>query len=107
MGESMEFYRNTTLGRCMMNALDELINNETFNPELALRVVEQFDKSMIEALATVKSKTSFKGHLATYRYCEGVWTFILKDAKFITDGESQDVSIVKIVAADAKLVKRP
>lgn len=45
MGEvNMEFYRKCTLGNTLMNALDEMISNESLNPELAIRIVEQFDK---------------------------------------------------------------
>ncbi|CAI5999714.1 unnamed protein product [Closterium sp. NIES-64] len=32
-----------------------------------------------------------QGHLHTYRFCESLWTFILTDAVFQTDGEVQMV----------------
>ncbi|CAI5461255.1 unnamed protein product [Closterium sp. Naga37s-1] len=104
---SMDYYRKSTLGKCLTDALDELVSNGTITPDLAVRVILQFDKSLVEALETkVKSKTNFKGHLHTYRFCESLWTFILTDAVFQTDGEVQMVDRVKIVAADSKLIAR-
>eukprot|EP00475_Leptophrys_vorax_P011578 TRINITY_DN18140_c0_g1_i1.p1 TRINITY_DN18140_c0_g1~~TRINITY_DN18140_c0_g1_i1.p1 ORF type:complete len:115 (-),score=3.28 TRINITY_DN18140_c0_g1_i1:133-477(-) len=102
---SMDYYRKSTLGKCLTDALDELVNNGTITPDLAVRVILQFDQSLIEALETkVKWKTNFKGHLHTYRFCESLWTFILTDAVFHTDGQVHSVGKVKIVAADTKLV---
>lgn len=64
-------------------------------------------QSMQDALQTkVKSKTNFKGHLHTYRFCDNVWTFILENAAFKTDNETQNVDHVKIVACDAKIIAR-
>jgi len=52
----------------------------------------------------VKSKTTFKGHLHTYRFCDNVWTFILDNPTFRTDnsGEIINSDKVKIVACDGK-----
>eukprot|EP00270_Netrium_digitus_P008455 TRINITY_DN252_c0_g1_i3.p1 TRINITY_DN252_c0_g1~~TRINITY_DN252_c0_g1_i3.p1 ORF type:complete len:124 (+),score=31.76 TRINITY_DN252_c0_g1_i3:52-372(+) len=102
---SYEIYRKSTIGMSLTDALDELVTNGTIPAILAVKILGQFDKSMSEALQTkVKSKTSFKGHLHTYRFCENVWTFILDDATFKTDGEMENVDLVKIVACDAKII---
>ena len=49
-------------------------------------------------------RVSYQGHLHTYRFCDNVWTFILTDAVFQTEGDVQMVDKVKIVAADHKLL---
>jgi hypothetical protein len=41
-----------------------------------------------------------KGNLSTYRFCDNVWTLVLKDVSFKTDNETINVDNVKIVACD-------
>eukprot|EP00897_Mesotaenium_endlicherianum_P008715 jgi/Mesen1/7872/ME000042S07315 len=104
---SYEIYRKSTIGMSLTDALDELVMNGSISPVLAVKILTQFDKSMSETLSTkVKAKTSFKGHLHTYRFCDNVWTFILENATFKTDGEVQQVDRIKIVSCDAKIIGR-
>ncbi|WFD39754.1 Transcription initiation factor IIA subunit 2 [Malassezia japonica] len=95
-----EFYRQSSIGMQLTDALDELIQSGHINPILAMKVLEQFDKSISETLANnVKSKGTVKGHLHNYRLCDEVWTFIVKDALFKLDnGEMLSVDRAKIVA---------
>ncbi|WFD41908.1 Transcription initiation factor IIA subunit 2 [Malassezia psittaci] len=95
-----EFYRQSSIGMQLTDALDELIQSGHINPILAMKVLEQFDKSISETLANqVKSKGTVKGHLHNYRLCDEVWTFIVKNAMFKLDnGETLPVDRVKIVA---------
>lgn len=84
----------------LTDALDELIQSGHINPILAMKVLEQFDKSIAETLANnVKSKGNVKGHLHNYRLCDEVWTFIVKNAQFKLDnGELLPADRVKLVA---------
>jgi len=44
-----------------------------------------------------------QGHLDTYRFCDEVWTFIIKDVHFKLDGNTTlDAEKIKIVACLAK-----
>ncbi|XP_038689262.1 transcription initiation factor IIA subunit 2-like [Tripterygium wilfordii] len=102
---TFELYRRSTIGMCLTETLDEMVQSGTLTPELAIQVLVQFDKSMTEALELqVKSKVSVKGHLHTYRFCDNVWTFILQDALFKHDDNQENVGRVKIVACDSKLL---
>jgi len=60
----------------------------------------QFDKSLADIMVKqVKTKTTLKGHLRTYRLCDDVWTFIIKDPVFKM--ESNDMvssNRIKIIA---------
>eukprot|EP00124_Ichthyophonus_hoferi_P005265 Ihof_evm2s719 gene=Ihof_evmTU2s719 len=104
MGErNYALYRKTTLGQSLSDSLDELIQNQQINPQLAMKVLLQFDKSINTLLASkVKAKTSFRGSLHTYRFCDNVWTFILQNANFRSDGDTIEAQLVKIVACDGK-----
>jgi len=58
---NFELYRRTTLGECLTDALDELIRGSQITPQLAIRVLMQFDKSMAEALSTqVRAKLNLR-----------------------------------------------
>ncbi|WRT64780.1 transcription initiation factor IIA subunit 2 [Kwoniella shivajii] len=99
-----EFYRGSSIGTALTDALDELITQGDIPPQLAMRVLQQFDKSLTECLQKgVKNKTTVKGHLATYRLCDDVWTFVVKDPQFKMEGTGAGSEIVtapkiKIVA---------
>lgn len=73
-------------------------------PQLACKVLLQFDKSINQTLATrVKSRLTFKASkLNTYRFCDNVWTFMLNDVEFREVQEITRIDKVKIVACDGK-----
>ncbi|EFP82144.1 Transcription initiation factor IIA small chain (TFIIA 13.5 kDa subunit) [Puccinia graminis f. sp. tritici] len=96
-----ELYRRSSLGLALTDALDELIQSGHINPQLALTVLKQFDKSASQVLSTqLRSKCTVKGHLSTYRLCDEVWTFLLHDSTFKLEGGDSvgPVKRVKIVA---------
>ncbi|XP_046856993.1 transcription initiation factor IIA subunit 2-like [Xenia sp. Carnegie-2017] len=99
---SYELYRNTTLGNSLQESLDELIQSQQINPQLALQVLQQFDKAINHALSSQKSRASFKGHLKVYRFCDNVWTFVLNKVEFKDLPETVQVDKVKVVACDGR-----
>lgn len=100
---SYQLYRNTTLGHTLQESLDELIQLSQITPQLALKVLLQFDKSINVALSQkLKNKYTFKGQLNTYRFCDNVWTFVLNKVEFRDGGDVISVDKVKIVACDGK-----
>lgn len=106
---SYQLYRNTTLGHTLQEALDELMQMQMLSPQLALKVLTQFDKSINSALSTrVRQKVNFKADiLNTYRFCDNVWTFMLNGVEFRDVQELSRVDRVKIVACDAKTSNLP
>ncbi|KAI9319695.1 transcription initiation factor IIA, gamma subunit-domain-containing protein [Dichotomocladium elegans] len=98
-----ELYRRSSIGMALTDSLDELIQTGQINPQLAMRVLTTFDKSISEALAQlVRNKANVKGHLHTYRFCDDVWTFIIENPQFKFENESVTADKVKIVACNAK-----
>ncbi|KAJ7055582.1 transcription initiation factor IIA, gamma subunit, helical domain-containing protein [Mycena amicta] len=76
-----EFYRGSSLGMALTDSLDELITSGAITPQLAMKVLQQFDQSLADTLnKSVKARATLKGHLKTYRLCDDVWTFVVKDA---------------------------
>lgn len=44
-----------------------------------------------------------KGHLDTYRFCDDVWTFLIKDVNFKLDNQNTvQADKIKIVSCNAK-----
>lgn len=101
---SYQLYRNTTLGHTLQESLDELLQQGQITPQLALKVLLQFDRAINTALANrTKQRLNFKAsHLNTYRFCDNVWTFVLNGVEFKDVQDISKVDKVKIVACDGK-----
>ena len=101
---SYQLYRNTTLGIALQDALDEQIGTQQLSPSLALKVLQQFDKSMTQSLnQKIKTRYTFKGgRLKVYRYCDNVWTCVIEDTDFKEAHSQEQLSSkkVKIVACE-------
>lgn len=87
-----------------------------------MKILTNFDKAVADVLADkVKARLTFKvgwlgstgqqhavltlaqGHLDTYRFCDDVWTFIIKDINFKLDNTNQvHADRVKIVSCNTK-----
>lgn len=99
-----QLYRETTLGQTLQDTLDELISGGKLNNNLAARVLREFDKAISVALEhKVRNRLTIKcNRLLTYRFCDNVWTLLLRDAEFREVKELIRVDWVKIVACDGK-----
>ncbi|KAM3065764.1 Transcription initiation factor IIA subunit 2 [Clarireedia jacksonii] len=100
-----EIYRRSSIGMALTDTLDDLIKDRRIEPQLAMKILVNFDRSITEALADkVKARLTFKGHLDTYRFCDEVWTFLIKDVTFKMENSSQSVVAdkVKIVSCNSK-----
>jgi len=100
-----ELYRRSSIGAALVEALDNFIAERQIEPQLAIKMLEHFDRVVAEVLnEKVKSRLSFKGHLDTYRFCDDVWTFIVKDITFKLENPAQQLKSekIKIVAMNSK-----
>ncbi|QKX58048.1 uncharacterized protein TRUGW13939_05168 [Talaromyces rugulosus] len=81
-----ELYRGSSLGLSLTDTLDDLINDGRIEPQLAMKILSNYDRVVTEVLAEkVRARLTFKGHLDTYRFCDEVWTFLIKDVTFKLD----------------------
>src|SRR5690348_4694538 len=131
-----------SLGVSLTDALDELIGDERIDPQLAMKVLTQFDRVIAETLQEkVKARLTFKvilprcllrlgknvgvisqggarsstrlafhatskeeadaavakqGSLDTYRFCDEVWTFLIRNVTFKLDNGGQTVQADKV-----------
>ncbi|EOA86969.1 uncharacterized protein SETTUDRAFT_163063 [Exserohilum turcica Et28A] len=93
-----------SLGGSLTDTLDHLITERRIEPQLAMKILANFDRAVADVLSEkVKARLTFKGHLDTYRFCDDVWTFIIKDINFKLDNTHQiHADRVKIVSCNAK-----
>ncbi|KNC98953.1 transcription initiation factor IIA subunit gamma [Spizellomyces punctatus DAOM BR117] len=99
-----ELYRRSSLGMALTDTLDELITESHIDPQIAMKVLAQFDLTIAEALHNrVKAKAAIKGHLHVYRFCDDVWTFIVDRPTFKLEGsETVHADRIKVVACTAR-----
>ncbi|KAG0137803.1 putative transcription initiation factor IIA, gamma subunit [Tuber indicum] len=101
-----ELYRRSCIGVALMDSLDDMISKGSITPQLALKVLSNFDRSIAETLANrVKANFSFKGHLDTYRFCDDVWTFLVTDVTFKFPQKNKptiSTNKIKIVSCNSK-----
>ena len=56
-----ELYRGTSIGMALADTLDDLISNRRIEPQLAMRVLANFDEAVAKVLADrVKARMTFK-----------------------------------------------
>ncbi|KAH8596075.1 transcription initiation factor iia small chain [Bisporella sp. PMI_857] len=100
-----ELYRRSSIGMALTDTLDDLISERRIEPQLAMKILVNFDRCITEVLADkVKARLTFKGHLDTYRFCDEVWTFLIKDVIFKMENSSATITAdkVKIVSCNSK-----
>ncbi|KAJ6535301.1 transcription initiation factor IIA gamma subunit [Mycena vulgaris] len=91
-----EVYRGSAMGVALIDSLDEFVRANVVPEELARHILTEFDRVMAEAIVSkVKARATVKAHLKTYRLCEDVWYFNLRNATFKMD-DKQTVSTGKI-----------
>ncbi|CAL8081074.1 unnamed protein product [Orchesella dallaii] len=100
-----EEYRQTTIGKELDNTLDELLLQGKISLELSTKIRAQFDRKILNALSQrLTSSITFKASkLRTYRFMDGVWTFVLDHAEFRHYTSFANVEKLKIVAFDGKV----
>ncbi|MCJ1474748.1 Transcription initiation factor IIA small chain (TFIIA 13.5 kDa subunit) [Lambiella insularis] len=104
MKAKWDLYHYCGVGAALIDTLDAMVHEGRIEPQLAMKIVNTFDKVITEVLADkVKARLSFRGHLDTYRFCDDVWTFLIKDANFKLDNQSNiQAEKVKIVSCNTK-----
>ncbi|CCA66823.1 probable TFIIA subunit [transcription initiation factor] [Serendipita indica DSM 11827] len=100
MSYPYELYRGSSVGIALADSLDALISSNEITPQLAIRIMERYDKAVCDVLQKqVKAKATFKGRLHTYRNCDDVWSFYLRKCTLkMEGGEQVPVEKLKIIA---------
>lgn len=81
MDSVYEIYRKSSLGVALEDTLDELVVNGVIDPGTANYIFTQYDIAFAEAMnsESFKGKAHIRGDIDTYRFCDEVWTFDLRN----------------------------
>ncbi|KAJ7493083.1 transcription initiation factor IIA, gamma subunit-domain-containing protein [Mycena galericulata] len=97
-----EIYRGSPLGIALCDSLDDLVRAGNITEEFGRHVLIEFDRVLADVMTTkVDAKASVKAHLHTYRHCDEVWYFSLRNASFKMDNK-QVVTTPKIKVVACK-----
>jgi len=84
-----ELYRRSSVGVALSDVLDEFISNRQIEPQLALKIISNFDKAVAEALTEkVKNRCNFK-------VSAGLCVDICSLYSLQTSGSSRYVSLLR------------
>lgn len=101
-GEMYEFYRQSIVGKALLETIDEKVSTNALTPTQAKYILEKFDLSIPTVFSkSVTNSMSFKGNISSYNYVDGVWKFLTKDFVMSLNNEYFRSDFVKIVACDA------
>lgn len=99
--ENYEFYRESSIGDALMEQLNELVTANQIPGDLAIKILHIFDRVISEVLASeVKATTTIKGKIKHYKQVEEVWTFSMKNARFLTKENGQKTDEVRELIAE-------
>jgi transcription initiation factor TFIIA small subunit len=88
--ENYEFYRASSVGEALTETLNDLINENRITGALAVNILHHFDRVVPEVLETELHATmKVKAKIKHYRNVDEVWTFVLKNARFMTKENDQ------------------
>ena len=69
----MAVYQRTTLGYCLMDALDDLSQEVTLTTPVIKTIISQFEKSLGAALENVPHVIDIRGSVCTFQFVNDVW----------------------------------
>ncbi|EJD45470.1 hypothetical protein AURDEDRAFT_165333 [Auricularia subglabra TFB-10046 SS5] len=99
----LNFYRFTSIGVSLLDSLDELVGEGKIPPQLAMKVMEKFDKIAAGKVPLVDKKALIRGHVDFYRGADEVWQFVLDDAQLWMEDEGRPSKTRKADATSSRL----
>jgi transcription initiation factor TFIIA small subunit len=103
---SLTLYRQSTLGKTLMEVLQELEKEKKISEQMSSKVLEIFDRSICEEISTIKKqKATIKAKVTSFKNCDDIWIFYSKDATItITNDKKTTIcSKLKIIACDKNM----
>jgi len=87
-------YRKTTLFKALEETLEEMTSQGLLTTEVADIIVAEFDRSINAALNKhVGRSIEFKADLDVYRFCDDLWTLMLKNISISESNKGQHNTI--------------
>lgn len=86
---------NSSIGLALIDSLDELVHSGRIEPQLAMKVIATFDKSITEVLADkVRTRLNFKVR-ASCEYCQNKHHILLCSCALVLQGSLGHLSVLR------------
>ncbi|KAH7827454.1 Transcription initiation factor TFIIA small subunit [Monocercomonoides exilis] len=101
-------YRQSTIGRSLIESLSEMIEQGFYSPEEADMILAKYDESIARRIGTgMDVKCAVRGHLHSYQTCDGITTLDVDNGvTFKCGSETVNVGTVKFVCCQAEIPKQ-
>lgn len=101
---SYQIYRTCALGGALMETLDEWVQTDQMSSDLAISILEIYDKTVKETIAKKCGKRiSLKGTYEAYRIVDRVCTLVLNDVELRDCEDCVTLDRIKLVACPTPL----
>lgn len=99
-------YRNTALGECLCEALEQMIEAGRLTEDNAHAILSQFDRSIVDSLASVSARAGIKAELKTYKFFDNVWQFDLNNVVCRLSSDTTEIKCdrARLICVDQKMM---
>ena len=77
---SLTLYRQSSLGKTLLEVLEELQKEDKISNEMLSKTLEIFDRVICEEISkSKKQKASIKAQVTSFKNCDDIWIFYGKN----------------------------
>ena len=101
---SLTLYRQSTLGKTLMDVLQELQKEKKISEQMSSKVLEIFDRVICEEISkSKKQKASIKAQVTSFKNCDDIWIFYGKNVSVTIEKSNITCGKLKIIACDKNM----
>ena len=101
---SLTLYRQSSLGKTLLEVLEELQKEDKISNEMLSKTLEIFDRVICEEISkSKKQKASIKAQVTCFKNCDDIWIFYGKNVSVTIEKSNITCGKLKIIACDKNM----
>jgi transcription initiation factor TFIIA small subunit len=101
---SLTLYRQSSLGKTLLEVLEELQKEDKISNEMLSKTLEIFDRVICEEISkSKKQKASIKAQVTSFKNCDDIWIFYGKIVSVTIEKSNITCGKLKIIACDKNM----
>ena len=101
---SLTLYRQSSLGKTLLEVLEELQKEDKISNEMLSKTLEIFDRVICEEISkSKKQKASIKAQVTSFKNCDDIWIFYGKNVSVTIEKSNITCNKLKIIACDKNM----
>jgi transcription initiation factor TFIIA small subunit len=101
---SLTLYRQSSLGKTLLEVLEELQKEDKISNEMLSKTLEIFDRVICEEISkSKKQKASIKAQVTSFKNCDDIWIFYGKNVSVTIEKSNITCGKLKIIACDKNM----